>query len=46
MPPVAMMSVRPVEMLAVMLAAALMVGYSIVRARITDLRGGGGAATT
>ena len=31
---------------AVMFAAALMVGYSIVRARITDLRGGGGAATT
>lgn len=29
---------------AVMFAAALMVGYSIVRARITDLRGGGSAA--
>ena len=28
---------------AVMFAAALMVGYSIVRARIADLRGGGSA---
>ena len=31
---------------AVMFAAALMVGYSIVRARIADLRGGGGAGAT